>query len=333
LITRNAAKSSGVRSTAMEDYTKGKFNAKGVDAYKASQDLWNSFGKPIPMKYSMPSKEAMKKIFLASWQHKDQTFGAIMKNHAAQVGDKIALTNISSDGQANQFGPFTYEGKEKMDSVKFPPGPGQTPKGEQRYGYLIGPGIIDTFTRAMEYPSQTQGLDSSTTQPVNTPSKPEPPKVPGAQPLKSPQDQAKAQKEAQKRSVANPSSPSTVKGDKFIKNDLGPEKQQLMQQEDQGVKLQSTFFLCPALVGIKPQDIIYVPSLKVGDALMEDYKVGSVSYQQDGAMVSVSVQASRSAGMSNMMNEAAGKKFLEKSNSLKTIEDWTAYAWNERMGG
>jgi hypothetical protein len=32
------------------------------------------------------------------------------------------------------------------------------------------------------------------------------------------------------------------------------------------------------------------------------------------------------------MNETAAKKFIQKADSLKTVEDWTNYAWTDRMG-
>lgn len=332
LACKGSFKSNGVRATAMEDYSEGKFNAKGVDLWKAINDIEMAYGKPVPVKLSDKSKEDLKKISLLSWQYKDQTFGAIRQNVAQQAGDKLVMTNINSDGQANQFGPLSWEGKEKTDSVIFPPGPGGTPKGEQRYGYLLGPGIIQSFTRSVQYPPQTQGMDASNTQPGNTPNKPKQQPIPGAQQTLAVEQQNQAQKDAQGRSVTNPSSPSTVRGNKFAKNDIGPEKQQLMQQEDQGIDFSANIFMCPALVGIKPQDVVYIPSLRIGDAVMEDYKVKSVTYSQDGATVSVSISASRTAGLDKLMNPTAGEKFKKKADTLKTIDDWTAYAWTERMG-
>jgi hypothetical protein len=330
LTTAQGPKSSAVRATALKDYTQGKFNSKGQDLYKSAQDIEKAFGKPVPLLWQETAKLDAQKIFLASWQYKDQTYGAEIQNIATQAGMKIATTNIASDGKAAIFTPFTKEGKENKDTVEFPPKAGGQIKAEQRYGFLIGPGIITSFQRSMEYPSQTKGQDA-TTQPTGTPNKGAPPNSPGSQPLKAKEDQAKAQKDAEKKSVANPSSPTVVKGKKYLKNDEGPENQQLMQQEE-GIKFQAQFFMCPALVGIKPQDIIYIPSLRIGDALIEDYKIQSVSYAQDGAIVGVNVQATRTAGLNKPMNEAAAKKFIQKADTLKTTEDWTNYAWKERLG-
>jgi hypothetical protein len=137
---------------------------------------------------------------------------------------------------------------------------------------------------------------------------------------------------AQRGSVVNPSSPTVVKQNKYTKNDEGPTNQELMQQED-NVNLQAEIFMCPSLVGIKPQDIVYIPSLEIGDSLIEDYKVKSVTYAQNGPRIGVSIQATRTAGLDKPMNEAAAKKFIERANTLKTVEDWTRYAWSDRMGG
>jgi hypothetical protein len=330
LITRQGPKSSAVRATAMTDYTDGRFSAKGKDLYVATQDIEKAFGQPVPLLWSQAAKLDAKKIFLASWQYKDQTYGAEILNMATQAGQKVVTSNVGSDGQAAIFNPLTKEGKEKVDSVMFPPKAGGQIKAEQRYGYLIGPPLITSFQRTMEYPSQTQGQDAIT-QPTGTPNAKEVPKVPGAQELKAQTDQTQAAKDAQNKSVTNPSSPTVVKQNKFTKNDVGPENQQLMQQEE-SIKFQAQFFMCPALVGIKPQDVLYIPSLLTSDDIMEDYKVQSVSYSQEGAMVSLSVQATRPAGLNKPMNETAAKKFIEKSNKLTTVDLWTEYAWKERMG-
>jgi hypothetical protein len=329
LSCEQSGKSNGVRASAMDDYTDGRFNAKGKDLYVAAKDIQKAFGNPVPVLWSQASKIDAKKIFLASWQFKDQTFGAEILNIAAQAGQSVTLNNMFTSGQAALFPPLSKEGKDKVDSVKFPPGPGETVKADQRYGYLLGPGIISSFQRSMEYPPQTKG-QNSITQPTGTPNKSKTINAPGSQPLSTQQQQDEAQKLAKKNAVANPSSPTVVKQNKFTKNDVGPENQQLMQQEE-GVKFQAVIFMCPLMVGIKPEDVIYIASLKTGDKLIEDYKVKSVSYAQDGGMVNVNVSACRTAGLDHPMNEEAAKKFMEKADGLKTIEDWTNYAWKERL--
>jgi hypothetical protein len=169
------------------------------------------------------------------------------------------------------------------------------------------------------------------TQPTGTPNQKGQANVPGSAVVAAEKQQTQAVKDAQNKSVVNPSSPSVAKGIRSTKNDEGPKNQELMQQEE-GVKFNASFFMCPSLVGMKPQDVIYIPSLRIGDALIEDYKVQSVSYTQDGPNVSISVQATRTPGLDKPMNETAAKKFIQKADSLKTVEDWTNYAWTDRMG-
>ena len=330
LSCQQSGKSNGVRASAMTDYTDGRFNAKGKDLYVSTKDIQKSFGSPVPLLWSEASKLDAKKIFLASWQFKDQTFGAEILNIATQAGQSVSLNNMFTSGQATMFAPLSKEGKDKVDSVKFPPGAGETVKSDQRYGFLLGPGIITSFQRSMEYPSQTKG-QNGITQPTGTPNKSKTVNSPGSQNLSNQQQQDEAQKLAQKNSVANPSSPTVVKQNKYTKNDVGPENQQLMQQES-GIKFQAQIFMCPLIVGIKPQDVIYIPSLLAGDKLIEDYKVQTVSYSQDGGIVSVSVSASRTPGLNHPMNETAAKKFIEKADTLKTVEDWTNYSWKGRLG-
>jgi hypothetical protein len=84
--------------------------------------------------------------------------------------------------------------------------------------------------------------------------------------------------------------------------------------------------MVPILVGIKPHDIIYVPSL-TGNYI-EDWIVADVNYGQTDGGVSVGVMATRIYGSGELMNESQGRKFQDfVKNKLKTLEDWESYAW------
>jgi hypothetical protein len=89
--------------------------------------------------------------------------------------------------------------------------------------------------------------------------------------------------------------------------------------------------MCPVLVGIKPHDIIFIPSLT--GKFMEDWKVTSVGYTQNDGRINVSVQASRIFGNASPMNKPAYDKFLNfaKQQGLvgenATLEAWDLYAW------
>ena len=89
--------------------------------------------------------------------------------------------------------------------------------------------------------------------------------------------------------------------------------------------------LTPVLVGIKPYDILYIPSFK-GD-FIEDWQVTSVSYDQSDGNVSVSVNAGRKAGTSDPMVASQADKFKALAKSLNlvgpnaTLDAWDSYAW------
>jgi hypothetical protein len=89
--------------------------------------------------------------------------------------------------------------------------------------------------------------------------------------------------------------------------------------------------MIPALVGIKPYDIVYIPSFK-GDYI-EDWIVDSVGYDQNNGNVSISVQAKRSLGLGTPMNKKAADKFKGIAEGLgligpnATLEAWERYAW------
>jgi hypothetical protein len=89
--------------------------------------------------------------------------------------------------------------------------------------------------------------------------------------------------------------------------------------------------LCPLLVGIKPYDIVYIPSL-TGEYI-EDWIVQSVSYDQNDGDIEVSVQGTREYGLGTPMDKKNAEKFLAyaKEQGLvganATLENWDRYAW------
>jgi hypothetical protein len=100
--------------------------------------------------------------------------------------------------------------------------------------------------------------------------------------------------------------------------------------EEEGVKMDSQIFMCPAITGIKPQDVVYVPSLT--GKIIEDYKVTSVTYSQDGGTFAVSIQGCRPYGLNTSMYPEEAEKFLQKAKTLQTLSDWEHFAWRERLG-
>jgi hypothetical protein len=94
-------------------------------------------------------------------------------------------------------------------------------------------------------------------------------------------------------------------------------------------------FMAPVLVGIKPGDIVYIPSLQTdaADTYIEDWIVTSVNYVQNDGEISVSLSASRPYGLGTLINQKAGKKWKEKARTLRSLDDWANYAWPGNLQG
>jgi hypothetical protein len=202
-----------------------------------------------------------------------------------------------------------------------------------RYGYLLGPGIVDSFERTLEWqpPQRGKGSDARKQQLVTTPN---PAPGPQNKPDNTGQNTASgnAQQQLQQGAPGGTRSARPNNGIRNAKNPDGPDKQLLLQKESQ-CKLNANIFVCPALMGIKPNDILYVPSLKQGATYIEDWIVENVSYQQTSGGVEVSIGATRIFAREGLMNPDAGVKFQKKAASLNQegragIEAWRKYAWD-----
>jgi hypothetical protein len=322
-----AAATSAASRNSMSVNKAEKFKDKGIDAKQMSEQITGGYTGAREIVWSDCALKDAKDVKIKQAQFKDQTYGSVQNNMQKELGNKIFLSNIGSDGQAIAFAPLSWQGQQKCGSIKEPVKGGKEPDPKERYGYIIGPGIITSFTRKMEYAPPTQDKLDTSGNPKNPANSSKQKPAPGSQtrPL------TEVQKDAQKpnsKSVQNPSSPSNVKGVTYSENPNGPQKQKVLNEEE-GVKMDAQIFMCPAITGIKPQDVIYVPSLS--GKTIEDYKITSVTYSQDGGTFSVSVQGCRPYGLDTAMYPDEAKKFLEKAKSLQTLDDWANFAWRDRL--
>ena len=196
-----------------------------------------------------------------------------------------------------------------------------------RYGYFLGPSIINSIQRTSEWkPPQQSNKKTPATQ-----------ILPQRKTENKEQKPPAAQAKQAKKSGVKTSAPGGTTGGRanpgIINKDNpdGPEKQ-LLLNEERGATLSFQTMLTPVLVGIKPYDILYIPSY-TGD-FMEDWQVTSVSYDQNDGNVSVSVNAGRIMGTSAPMVASQVEKFKEIALGLNlvgpaaTLDAWDSYAWS-----
>ena len=195
--------------------------------------------------------------------------------------------------------------------------------------------MINTMVRTSEWqkPQKTQSALGMKTTDV--------------QPAKTDQYQTQKPKSKPQQQVAGPgtkatTSPLAVQRGKStpdtanLKNPDGPPKQDAMKKE-RGSKIALNTLLVPALVGIKPIDILFIPSLK-GDYI-EDWIVTGVEYQQTDGGVDVSIQGARQYGLEALMNIPLSEKWLPLAISKRlvgpgaTLEAWEEYAWPACLRG
>jgi hypothetical protein len=266
----------------------------------------------------------LQKATLENAYRESETYGSAVANLAKQNGNITFANNIN---KANLviFTPFTW--KPNASDVVEPMISGPVTTAVQRYGYLLGPGIINSIERSLEWspPQQESGANVSK-QPLPVPSSP----PAGVKEKQTSVEQSNKQAQAP-GAVVGPSSAKPNPGVRNQKNADGPIKQILLQKESQS-KLSASVFACPSLMGIKPLDIVYVPSLRTGAPYIEDWIVETVAYQQTAGGVEISIGGTRIFTQEGLMNAPAGAKFQQKAASLNKngragLDEWQKYAW------
>ena len=278
-------------------------------------------------KYSSLSPAAQKAMESATYNNhygKDTTFGASLTNLGQSAGVFYMPTNIDSSTMVG-FVPFTGEKDEEVldgSTVQ----PGQSPDPAKRYGYLLGPSLISSMERTTSWKpdQQTNGALSSTR-----------PKAEVKQSLQQagvnnqtavPVPVANSQ-ESYNQPTASPIGTSTALNLNVTpaKNEKGVELSDLKNKE-QGSQLTFTTYMVPVLTGIKPNDIVYIPSFT--GKYIEDWIVQSVTYTQTDGAVAINVNATRVYGLTGLMQKKPGEYFQKKAAAFKTLEDWQKYAWS-----
>lgn len=284
---------------------------------------------PSIVKYNEVAKKDLEKAKLTANYSggNDQTFGAFVSSTVEQNGNAAFASNID-EARVIVFPPYSWDkGVVVEDGSKIPFA--TSPKPEVRYGYFLGPGIINSIQRSSEWkPPQQTNRQTPATQ--TKPQKKLTGKAESAQ-------QTQAQRSAGKTSAPLGSTNGRTNPGVINKeNKDGPEKQ-LLLNEEKSATLSFQTLMTPVLVGIKPYDILYIPSFK-GD-FIEDWQVTSVSYDQSDGNVSVSVSAGRKAGTSDPMVASQAEKFKELAKSLNligsnaTLDAWDSYAWGLQTEG
>lgn len=321
--------SGNIRSTA-QAYDE-KTGAKPEDMIKKLQKQFGLEKFPKLVQYNKGTLDYWKKVKILSQYGNDWTFGNAVAALIKQTGDQAFPINISQ-ASVVVMPPFSWKGEGEQEvveesSVSSPSVVDPT----IRYGYILGPSIINSVTRSVAWSPPQQSND-------NTPGKQAYPtdaqqaKEDRSNPPVSPTVTA-ANKAAAAKTTSAPSGTSGQRATlsvRSIENPNGPDRQIALNQE-KNAKLSMSTIMCPLLVGIKPHDILYIPSL-TGN-FIEDWIVQSVGYASQNGSVELSIQATRILGFGSPMNPKQAEKF--KASAIAqgligpnaTLSAWDQYAW------
>lgn len=88
--------------------------------------------------------------------------------------------------------------------------------------------------------------------------------------------------------------------------------------------------MLPYLVGMRPRDILAIPSLKGPGSFIEDWEITEVTYQQGkSGGVSISLKGQRPyVGEETLMDEGSQAKVKAICSRLRSLEDWENYYWS-----
>lgn len=323
-----------IRSTA-QAYDEKKGGAV-LDAYKQAQKQFGleKFDKLV--QFNQFSLDYAKKAKIASAYGTDWTFGNNVANFAKQTGDAAFAHNIGQAGVVI-FPPFSFKEKENSPQEAVLNGAtdipyGQLPDPTKRYGYILGPSIIKSITRESNWkpPQQDNSKTPASQTFARTPAT-------AANSVQTPAQNAQATLANPSAAAASTSSPQGTSSNRAslnVQNKDNPLAQvrQNALNDEKAATLSVDTLMCPVLVGIKPYDIIYVPSLT--GQYIEDWIVQSVGYTQNNGEVNVSIQATRLIGQGTPMNKEAAKVFetFAQTRGLigpnATLEAWDKYAWD-----
>lgn len=294
------------------------------------------------IRYTKQAEKDLSEAIVKNSYNDGSTFMDAMQNLVKDNGNYVFFNNIES-ANATVFGPYTYECEGLAEGerlIVFPPLSRKSPDPTQRYVYVIGPNIIQSFTRTMEWqpPQKSQEISAIL-----------------ARKKEEEKERKKKKKKGERGSNPqvnqqvtsdNATAPSGVYGAKNTsnirseKNTMGPIKQDMFTKE-KTAKLALTTFMCPYLVGIKPLDIIFIPSYSTN--YVQDWIVNSVEYQQTQGGVDVAIQATRVYGSGDPMcpeDVEFARENLQLSNVLTsgnnqktaTLEQWETIAWDGYLG-
>ncbi len=228
---------------------------------------------------------------------------------SAFAGEVVISYSPNLEGELQASKPEVQDGKKPTSPVK-------------RKVYVLGPGGMENFTR-----KQSFNLGQTSTQrgaSGDSPASNETDQKAVVQPDSAPQEgAANAQPTTNTLGQSNPSTAESglVKG-----SSLDP-KARAAFSKILASTCSASIFMTPYFVGLKPRDILVVPSLAGPGNFLEDWEITNVTYSQNetgGVYIDISGRRTFT-GEEPMMDSATAKEITEIVSKLTTPALWNKF--------
>ena len=276
-------------------------------------------GSLIKYKWVGQAAEDCKTIMIKN-NVNSQTPMVALAEMAKEHGIEVRTMDTSIDGTIVLGYPINMEGEAEADKPQLD---GEPESGVRRI-HILGPGLIDKVTRKQSFnlgQSDTSGAAknkaTSTTETEQ--------KKTGAS---APADAAVDSKNTE--GITGTSDKSKARSG-TTKDSKNKEKAKQAATESGAVQMDATFPMVPQVVGMKPGDMLAIPSIKGPGDYIEDFEIQSVEYKQDATGgVYMSISGHRpTADKENLLDAASVAEVKARVATLRTVDAWQKFYWRQ----
>jgi len=232
------------------------------------------------------------------------------------------ITSINPDGKLIIHYPYTTPG----ENSALAPGDPKKPKYDptKLNAYIIGPGLLNTFRREQKFNVGQTTFEFSAAYMSPVAFEEDNKKV--TQPKTAPGESASNVSTGEATS-GNPDPTVAQSGTETTAGSLKEARSAWAKEST--TTGSGSFFMVPYLVGIKPRDIIALPSLNADNPYFEDWIVESVTYEQAEAGVEIGVSCKRPfPGEGVLVDKGTEEAINEVLRQMKTTKDWSTLYWS-----
>ena len=254
----------------------------------------------------------------------NQTPHVILTEQLKEHGMRITTQDTAMDGTVVIDYTPGKEGELEKDAPEVAK-TGSAPQAGQRRVFILGPGLVENIVRKQKLnlgQSSTGGAEG-TKSTVST----ETAQSESAQ--KGILSQQSAAQSANEEGSTGPADKSKANSETTVPSPNSKEARAALTKM-LSTSMNANFPMLPNLVGIKPRDMVVIPSMKAG-GYMEDYEVTSVKYDMDNnGGVKISISGERPfTGDENMLDSGSIQSIRSICDSLTTVDSWNAFYWGQ----